>query len=1046
MEHAAPAAAVGQGGVAGAAAVRTPDLLPTPPPGLVPGPGRTLPTGVAAALSGRLGFDVGEIRIHTDSEAASANRRLGSLAHSVGDHVLFAADAYAPHTTDGQALLAHEIAHVAQQRAGRTDAEEVLEREAGAAEAGAALGPWARTHAFSSPRIGVHLRPGDAVSITVEPHPDGTARFTATLEGGGTATAGGTCRDLPAGAYWAQMRTATLILTHDDGSPMPRSDLTFVPDNAGNRAFLRAVTRTTDPMRFTVTATAAASGGGGGATAPDQYADQRRQLDELPDRIRAVLFSSDTHATPPRPEDYTTLLRIAAKLATLTEEELAEYAERTTRDTTDATAFESSVDAFVARMEARRATLREADDATAALTGMDQVYEMYRSWQAGLLMGGPPSWIAGWEAQATADLPATAAGTMNELYLRMRRAMDPYGYRNLAAFETALARFLAAFRETAMVRASELLDRYEHVLRQERERYSAGGAALTSLNTDLAGARTTFSAAEVYRRDALAAHSGWDPESVSASYAAGAEYRRRLGAGRAEVHALADTNPVLGYTNAPVDELARTTDEAGTGRVLTTYIDDSLTKVASTRDRLRGNHEIVFRLDTLVARTKAQLGIDDTSIWAKIITDHQAPTLDDVERDLMLGVLGLALGVASGGSAVAAVAALGLSSYMALQTYEDYALRNDAYGAQLLSEEPSLAWVVLAVVAVVADLAVVASVIRPIRPALQAFQRTGDIGALEAELSGVEESIRRSILARAELELRARGGWDAIWAKVVPPGAARASVFGLDLLAEQLGKVVYSIQLNLRRGFNTFTRWRLTREATDLIGEMNALTPAQLARVRQLYSQGVENLQRITSHGRRLGMTAEEVEAAVQGWAQRGTGTVDDVLAEMTASRAGRPATTGGAWTPPKSWNGPANHGRWSGVRGNSGWIDDRESVIRIVGRQAPGGEANPIPFHQGEIDFGRWAQGEVQVPGLVGDHATDMARIRLAIAERQGLVPDGSRTRRIEAALEWLRNADDGFGGRGLAPHHAGGNRVQLVPKDLHRVQHTDVGIYDID
>ncbi len=739
------------------------------------------------------------------------------------------------------------------------------------------------------------------------------------------------------------------------------------------------------------------------------------------------------------------MLRIADKLAALSDAELAEYAERTTGGTTNTLDFEASIDAWIAALERRAETHEEADEATSALLGMDAIYEMYRAWGHGLLMGDPPGWIAQWEALPAEELPTDVEGSMNLLYLRMRQSLAAHNYKNLRAFEDAITRFLVSFRATAVLKAGELLDRYEHVLIRERERYTAGSAATAALSTDLQPARDTFTAAEKYKADALSANSGWSPEAINASYAAGPEYQRQIEVGRDQVRGLADTNPLLGYANAPIDSLARSADAGAASAALTNYITSSLGKVTETRNRINGDAEVIYKLDVLVAHTKPALGIDKDSIWDKIISDHQAPTLADMERDLMLGVLAIGLSILSMGSATAAILAVGVSSYLALETYEDYALRNDAYGAQLLAEEPSLIWVVLAIVGVVADLGMVARIIRPLRPALTAFNETGDLAALEARLATVDENIRLSILSRAEIELRSRTGWKAIWEKVMPPGAPRVSIFGADFAVEYIGKFAYSLQLNLRRGVNTFTKWRLTSEAADLIGDINKLTPAQVAQVRALYSKAVDDLQRIATHGRKLGMSVEDVDTVLQTWAKRGTGTVDDVLSEMTTLRAGKPVTEGGAWTPPKSWNGPANHGKWSGVRGNSGWIDDRPEVIRVV-KQGADGQANPVPYRQGEVDFSQWTRQEVSVPGLIGSHREDMGKIFLAIAEQRGLAIGGSRTARINAARDWMRTVDDGFGGTGLRPHHAGGSRVQLVPKDVHKVQHTDMGLYDIE
>jgi hypothetical protein len=57
------------------------------------------------------------IRIHTDPQAAQSARDVGALAYTAGNHIVFAAGQYAPTTSTGKALLAHELAHCVQQSA-----------------------------------------------------------------------------------------------------------------------------------------------------------------------------------------------------------------------------------------------------------------------------------------------------------------------------------------------------------------------------------------------------------------------------------------------------------------------------------------------------------------------------------------------------------------------------------------------------------------------------------------------------------------------------------------------------------------------------------------------------------------------------------------------------------------------------------------------------------------------------------------------------------------------------------------------------------------
>jgi hypothetical protein len=129
-------------------AVRAVDLTPDPAkapeaiPGLAGiqglGDGQPLPAATRAFFEPRFGWDFGGVRVHTGSAAAAAARNLRASAFTTGSDIVFAAGAYAPATTAGRSLLAHELAHVVQQAPGRPGPQVGVaqaEREAGAAAA-----------------------------------------------------------------------------------------------------------------------------------------------------------------------------------------------------------------------------------------------------------------------------------------------------------------------------------------------------------------------------------------------------------------------------------------------------------------------------------------------------------------------------------------------------------------------------------------------------------------------------------------------------------------------------------------------------------------------------------------------------------------------------------------------------------------------------------------------------------------------------------------------------------------------------------------------
>jgi Domain of unknown function (DUF4157) len=81
-------------------------------------PGQPLDTATRAFLAPHFGLDFSRVRIHNDAMAADSAQAVNALAYTVGRNVVFGAGQFQPGTASGRRLLAHEIAHVAQQNEG----------------------------------------------------------------------------------------------------------------------------------------------------------------------------------------------------------------------------------------------------------------------------------------------------------------------------------------------------------------------------------------------------------------------------------------------------------------------------------------------------------------------------------------------------------------------------------------------------------------------------------------------------------------------------------------------------------------------------------------------------------------------------------------------------------------------------------------------------------------------------------------------------------------------------------------------------------------
>ncbi len=79
------------------------------------GSGQALDGTVRGAMESAFGADFGGVRVHADGEADALNRSLNARAFTTGQDIFFRHEAYAPGSSAGRELLAHELTHVVQQ-------------------------------------------------------------------------------------------------------------------------------------------------------------------------------------------------------------------------------------------------------------------------------------------------------------------------------------------------------------------------------------------------------------------------------------------------------------------------------------------------------------------------------------------------------------------------------------------------------------------------------------------------------------------------------------------------------------------------------------------------------------------------------------------------------------------------------------------------------------------------------------------------------------------------------------------------------------------
>jgi len=81
------------------------------------GSGSSLPDNTRSSLETRFGADFSKVRIHTGTQAENLSRDIHAQAFTHGGDIYFNSGKYAPHTSEGSHLLAHELTHTIQQGA-----------------------------------------------------------------------------------------------------------------------------------------------------------------------------------------------------------------------------------------------------------------------------------------------------------------------------------------------------------------------------------------------------------------------------------------------------------------------------------------------------------------------------------------------------------------------------------------------------------------------------------------------------------------------------------------------------------------------------------------------------------------------------------------------------------------------------------------------------------------------------------------------------------------------------------------------------------------
>ena len=422
-------------------------------------------------------------------------------------------------------------------------------------------------------------------------------------------------------------------------------------------------------------------------------------------------------------------------------------------------------------------------------------------------------------------------------------ALEKAGYKGgIAEFEKLIDDYEAAFEKEALHTAIEQLQKYKHILFEEKNKLE-NTAYLQQLLNQIkgTGAAHLYNTGKNEKAGATKYRRNGEAFDVDVDY-------QKLEQGQKKINkadSLVNTIPHDLVKEKQFDKaaFATTSDTASLYKFLKEYIEEKQASISNIEDKITEDPEAIYGMGLLYNTCKQTQGIVKGSVLDEILTDKKT-NIEELEfvKNIAIAFGAIVLTIASAGTGTLALVALGanfaLSAYTIYETIETYKTEKDGYNAGVLSDDPSLLWVVLAIAGAVVDAAALRSAFKaaePIAAATKAFNDAEDatraIDKLKkdlAKIKGLDEKISRNIVKSAEAQAK----YLQTLFKVM--GKANSDV---GVLA--LGYNIKLAYLSIRKGMISFEKFLLDLKAANLLKE-SQLTKEQITMLEKAFTHADE--------------------------------------------------------------------------------------------------------------------------------------------------------------------------------------------------------------
>lgn len=542
--------------------------------------------------------------------------------------------------------------------------------------------------------------------------------------------------------------------------------------------------------------------------------------------------------------DYIQNTRILDLLKQLSDEEIADYKSKVSRETTDLTAIEESLKAYI---EARNKNLKNQDELETVKTklyGLEALYKEYKEYKSLLTYNRPTHSGQRFTTSKIENDRITRINARNNAAKeKLTENLNKNGFKSISEFESLIKRYETAFETETVRMGVEMLQHYKHTLYEEQKKLS-DNLFLDNLSQSIIRSE----AKENYKKGAQIKRNSKKVLEHGITYTDQQEYslgQSKIDNANKSIIALANQTPLINDPDFDKEEFAKISNPTDLKAFLHSYITSQNKKVDSVINNIKENPEHIYELDNLFQASYTKQGIEKGSIYDSIITAKYDRLKNfKILLSICEGIFAIALIVVTWGAATPVVIAggalsLAVSIDVAYETIKEYKNNKEFHDVGLLSDDPSLLWVVIAIAGVALDAAALAKVLnaaKPIADAAKAFNDAKDSAkALDiltsdlAKIDGLERRVQQNILRQAKIQAQQQKVLNGF---IKARQLTYVTIPYLAKTGELLARAVFAI----RKGIVTFDSFVTELKLAKLINE-TGLNPEELLLVKNAFEK-----------------------------------------------------------------------------------------------------------------------------------------------------------------------------------------------------------------